>query len=632
MMATERERACSVGRVHVTGWRAVIMVAGVVAAGCGGDDDHGDGAPDAAIDSCTVGIAVTAGELISPGHMTLEAIFSSGTVGQQSVDWDIWLDDDEQVSFTTPTGDRRTISIDLAQGAGVYRVAVAGTVGQVVCTGAQSRYNIRREGANTAAYRMRAVPRNASSLPAQEENITVYGGAHAFLENWRLERGSLMSGQVRGLSGNGAAAYIRLIGDGVLVRELFAAADGTFSVDIPAGSLPAGSVFDVWVIPTDNTLAPIVLRDMSMDALTVIDVDTGDEITGTVVDGTGAPIEGARVSGAVDDVPTTLGITGEDGSFAIRGHLGGALRLSVSPPMASGLPVVDLPTSAGVLATAAPIEIRYSDALSGRAATVSVFETDEVTPAAGARVTWTSAPIERAATATVGATHGDAVGRIRVSAMADENGAVPPVALVELAPEFASALSYDVVVEPGPASPGEGVGFTRVDIRPDEPGPATLSLAAHARIIGEIHDGGDPSGVAVANVEVAARPLGVLSPTTAASAHDKVAGGAFSLPVVGGGSYELTVTSTDPQFAPTRVLVDAPGPDQPLDIGSVAIPRAVKLSGRISMDGPAGGVHVMLLCASCTGLDAQRPVAEAVTDPTGAFVLSVPDPGVSNDS
>jgi hypothetical protein len=36
---------------------------------------------------------------------------------------------------------------------------------------------------------------------------------------------------------------------------------------------------------------------------------------------------------------------------------------------------------------------------------------------------------------------------------------------------------------------------------------------------------------------------------------------------------------------------------------------------------------VQVLCSACTGIDRDRPIAEAVSDGAGRFVVVIPDPG-----
>jgi hypothetical protein len=43
---------------------------------------------------------------------------------------------------------------------------------------------------------------------------------------------------------------------------------------------------------------------------------------------------------------------------------------------------------------------------------------------------------------------------------------------------------------------------------------------------------------------------------------------------------------------------------------------------------PVGGAVLQILCSQCTGVERDRPIAEATSRPDGTFTLAVPDPGV----
>jgi hypothetical protein len=63
---------------------------------------------------------------------------------------------------------------------------------------------------------------------------------------------------------------------------------------------------------------------------------------------------------------------------------------------------------------------------------------------------------------------------------------------------------------------------------------------------------------------------------------------------------------------------------------SYQLPHALRLRGTVRM---FGGTQVLansvvqILCGNCTGIERVRPIAEAVSDATGRFAVSVPDPG-----
>jgi hypothetical protein len=97
-------------------------------------------------------------------------------------------------------------------------------------------------------------------------------------------------------------------------------------------------------------------------------------------------------------------------------------------------------------------------------------------------------------------------------------------------------------------------------------------------------------------------------------------GGNFALALAAGGSYDVRIADSRaaPYLAPSVA-----------SIGSIALAAGLAITGTVSVDGGAdvAGAAVELLCASCTGVDADRPIAQAATDVHGGYALTVADPG-----
>jgi hypothetical protein len=131
----------------------------------------------------------------------------------------------------------------------------------------------------------------------------------------------------------------------------------------------------------------------------------------------------------------------------------------------------------------------------------------------------------------------------------------------------------------------------------------------------------------LAGVRVEAEPAGVLALAGVAPVHvTSTATGAFVLPVSGAGRYN--VRFADPlQRAAPFVQNDIAG----AAVSTNAIlPKAITLSGKVSVEGNGNavlGASVQLLCASCTGIEASRPIAETATDSVSKYRFAVPDPG-----
>jgi hypothetical protein len=184
---------------------------------------------------------------------------------------------------------------------------------------------------------------------------------------------------------------------------------------------------------------------------------------------------------------------------------------------------------------------------------------------------------------------------------------------------------YDVLIEP--AAGADGAQLMEVDLSPGVATPQRLALGAPARVRGVVTDA---SGAALAGVRVSATPSGALAgATTAGAAAVTGATGEFVLSLAGGGDYELAWTTADARHARARQTVRAPGAGAELDLAAVSLAPALRVSGRVTIAGGAGGsagVTLQLLCFTCNGAEPSWPVAEAVTGATGEFALAVPDP------
>jgi hypothetical protein len=61
------------------------------------------------------------------------------------------------------------------------------------------------------------------------------------------------------------------------------------------------------------------------------------------------------------------------------------------------------------------------------------------------------------------------------------------------------------------------------------------------------------------------------------------------------------------------------------------LPKALTITGKVTASAttnPLIGASIQILCASCTGVDASRPIAQTATDAYSTYRLAVPDPGV----
>ena len=373
-------------------------------------------------------------------------------------------------------------------------------------------------------------------------------------------------------------------------------------------------------------MPPALLRSLpAADVSAAIDLDAGIAVTGSVVDGAGDPVAGARVSMMVDGAPSTLATTSAAGAFSLRARAGGPVAVTVVPADGSGLPELDLPATTGTaVADGSTLAIAYSAPSGAPRSADPVVHLADGTTAPGARVTWMGRPVAGAGTVAIdgGAARG-ASGRIRVTVVAGAGGTAPAVLLPRLV--------YDVAVEPPPGAPAGNATLLRagLDLGATAP-PSVLNLTAPARVTATVVD---PSGAPVVGALVIASPGGPLAGIGRAAASSRTGdGGSIALDLAGGGAYQIEVDGALAGQARTRAEVTAPAAGGTKDLGALGLPVTLRMTGRL---GALGGVdltsaHVELRCADCGASGGPAVVGQAVTDATGSFVLLVPDPGVAN--
>ena len=588
---------------------ALVLAA---ASSCAGGDG-GDGGEACSISLVASPPAPVRGQFVSVTAMT-EVV---GTSGARSYTWLVSLAG-EPIVFEVISPDD-TISFQASE-AGVYEVSVSGTVGATVCSSDEISINATVPGAVFEDMVLRVVPRDPLAAPAQDLFIEVPGGAPYDLGAVTLSAGVAVDGVLRGPGGAPLAGYLRaapLALEPVPLPpvEAFAGADGAFSLRL------LGVAHDLLVMPDGGEVAPALLAGASVTSLDGdLALDAGALVTGTVTDASGDPVAGARVSLVAGGAPSTLAVTGADGSFALRARPGGPVAVTVAPEPGSGLPRLELDAGGGAaIATGSEIEIQYA-ALATRTVSPAVRLSDGATAAPGARVTWIAGPIAGAGQIAIDGAPRAAQGHVRLTAVAGAGGAHPATPLPRSA--------YHVLVEPGPAAPeGESVRVEEIDLVAGA--PASLSLAAAAELTGTLVD---DAGAPVAAARVTAAPLGLLAQSTAAGgAAISDPDGRFALPVAPGADYELRVDAAAAGLGRMALEVGAGGPGQATALGEVALPPVLRLSGEVALPGGGAlaGASVELHCLACGADGGPAPVAQAVSDAAGRFVLLAPDPGVS---
>lgn len=605
------------------------FVAAVLACGGGLPDDDDDDVP-----SCDMAFSVVT-DPDSPteevGHPGVEMVVtgqisSNDITGFQLYEWGVELDD-VSVPFdsVSPNGDVIELTPERT---GVYTISLGGSVGGLECDAAGSRdVNVVEEGAQPERFILRVVPAPGDDVAPQDRSIQIFGGGNGYaLGPVVIAEGVSVGGVSSDALGQPVPAYVRawpsppIGGAPLLLSEIATGDDGAYDLQ-----LVADDEYDVLVVPASPELAPYALHG-APDAIPLATTfEPGDPVSGTVVDGDGAPVVGARVSLVVGGLPSSIAVTDEAGGFALQMRAGASLSVIVTPPDASGLPQLELTDAEVGVAAGSAIAVAYGAALTARAVAPVVREADGATPSPGSRVTWIGRPIESAGTIVIdGEPPLAAIGRVRHTVEAGPGGDLPSILL--------PAALYDVVVDPPADATGQAVALVAVDLSEGEPAPAALDLAAPAELRGSILAPGQEGDAPLAGVRVQAAPRGILANSTGAVASARTAAdGSFSLALAGGGDYEITADATAQRQGRVRWTITAPAPGVELDIEPAVLPRVLRATGQLivpSGGGVVAGAHLQLFCSTCAPDGGADAVAETLTDGAGGFELMAPDPGV----
>lgn len=595
---------------HAIRLLALAAIAYAVACGGAGAD----------VPSCALYLVVTPEQPVRGDtvEVAVDAQIDGGLTGIELVDWSIDYDG-APVAFDVTGANGDEVVFAAAQ-AGVYRVAVAGSIGGVACTGDARDLNVTVPGAVFAPMRLVIVPRSGAAVPPQTFDFQLPGGADFALSSLSVESGALTQVHVVGAdSAPLAGAYLRAMPDAggpELWLERFSQADGTVDLRLLSGA------YDLLVVPDPDLPAVLLADQLAADlAGTTITVDGGVAVTGSVSDPAGDPVVGARVQLTVAGAPSSIGTTGASGAFSLRARAGGPVTVTVTPSEASGLPALER-TDAPDIAAGSAIAVHYAAGLAVRTVSPVLRQTDGSTPAAGARVTFIARPITTAGSVDIDGDSGGARGTLVRSAQANASGVIPDQVL--------TSAMYDVIVEPGPTAPaGERVRFAPLDLSTGQGAPASLRLAAPAHLTGRVVDAG---GAPVAGAQLLAAPVGPLArATTAGDSATSGGDGTFNLALAARGSYQIRI---DGPMARGRVvrLEDAPATaGDTRSLGDLALPATLELSGELvaTGGGAVSGAVVQLQCLICGPGGGVANVAEVVSDAAGQFVLRAPDPGVA---
>lgn len=602
--AARRALAAAVG-VTALAATAALAATSVGACSMGGSDagppgvgDAGEPPPGDAAEGCSVNLQFFPGEPVAgPSALINVQSYVVDAPGVLEYHWHVGFNGLD-VNFTEMAGDTQITF--RAPDPGIYKVDLEVTGSPMFCPGASTTVNVRAAGAQTEQLRIHVVPPQASGAPPYERVLALSGGADVDIGPLAIDSGVAVSPLVMGPSGP-VAAYLRLSPNGTpdAIVEAFSDDLGHVSLRLFPG------LYTVRVVPSQPGSVPRQIANWSSASPFVV-VGAGTPITGSVRDPVNAAIAGAKVQLTIDGLPSTLATTAADGTFLLRADTeGGAVTVEVVPPEASGLPRLSASSLAFDLTR--PLAIRYDAGLALR-------------DLAGTRVLRDGAPVGNAQVTVVGAlasvgkvTAGaaaDATGEVRLTARANGSGALPAMRVP------AAELSAVVTVAAG------DIAVARLDATAGA--PQNVDAPAMTHVTTAILD---PGGSRLRSAVLDVVPLDALARAAVPTAHLTTnESGEVTAALAAGGRYELRLQDPVGRGAPlvvtdrTAATIEA----------TYRLPLALRLRGSVKMFGGTqvlANAVVQILCEDCSGIARVRPIGEAVSDATGRFAVSVPDPG-----
>lgn len=591
----------------IEGNRSVVVVAFVLT-GCGaanfdagvnpGPNDAGDSAP------CELSLFFDPPNPIAGPMVTVRVSSSvSHAPGVLGYDWRVRFNgaavavtpaqsDNSEIDFRAPTPGTYVVSLD-----------VLGSPGY--CSSTVSPINVRAPGAQSELFRLRVVPPQTVAAPPFEKGVVIDGGASMDLGAVGIDRGIAVNPLVS-TPGGGVPAYLRFSPNGApdAVVEGFADDSGY----VTARLLPQPHA--VVIVPAVAGAAPRRIASWT-PSNSILGVDAGSLITGTVSDSTGAPLSGVAVQLSIDGVPSTLAMTVGDGSFAVYAvPVAGAtvvVEATPSTPLskASGLPRLTATSKAWNLGV--PLQIQYTNLALKDLAGMRVRR--QGTPVARARVMVVGSLALVAGTVATAATSVNATGDVRISTTADPGGILPST----LVPS--AALSAVVTVADGDlavvALDTTAALPANLDAPPMQPITTAMLSPAAAGLRGGVLDLVPTGDLAMAG-----------APTLHVTAGTS---GALTAALAAGGHYDLRFHDPQGRAAPLIVTDRVAA----TIAANYRLPTALQIHGRLVIGGTQvlPNASVQILCEACTGIDREKPIAEVASDTNGEFTLAVPDPG-----
>jgi hypothetical protein len=338
----------------------------------------------------------------------------------------------------------------------------------------------------------------------------------------------------------------------------------------------------------------------------ILQLADGQLVTGTVLDPAGAGLSGANVQLTIDGVPSTVGTTGPGGAFQLHvlPKAGAAVRIEITPPSDTGLP--RLVAESTSFDPAQPIAASYLGTLTTKNLAGTTLQRGG-SGLASAKITIVGT-IPNAGTISTG-TPVTAAGEVRQSATANGTGVLPTFR--------APSAALTAVIFPNTVGDH---AVTAIDLTGAVPG--TINAAATVARTTQLRDSTNTNSLPGAVLD--AVPVGDLALAGAPTIRKTGdATGTLTINLAPGATYQLRLSDPNGNRAAQRTV---PNVTSANIAGTQLLLKATKVQGLVEGQSAIPGAIVQFLCATCTGLERSRPIAEGVTGIDGRYSLAVPDP------
>jgi len=577
----------------------IVLVLGAVACGAGGDGTPSvDGNPTTdAPTGCTVGITyMPTTPIAAPGTVIRAVAHVDGSTGLHTFTWFLSINNGPNMTPESALPDNSEVMFPATMDA-LYRVRFR--IEDPNCAEASEDIDVNAPGVGEVEMRVHVVAPPIEHRPVVDKSVIVQGGANDLIDDVQLAQVPPLDGHVL-LGGTGIPAYLKFMPGGTPDAAVEAFSDGTGSFHIEVRN----ETHTVLVVPASQNFPPQLVN---WTGQTTLDLATGIPITGTVRDPANAAIANAKVQLVIGGLPSTIGTTDSGGTFVVAAMppaVGANVRVEVSPPATTGLP--RLVAESSLLDVSQSVAVRYSASVSTRDLANTVVQRSA--PLANADVSIVG-PIPSVGTVTAGAAV-SADGEARFSAKTNGSGALPTLRV--------PATQLFAVVFPAGAIGDHAV--TPIDLTTAV--PATITAAATTAKTTRISNAADTTGLGGSVLD--AVPLGPLAlagaPTIRKTATST---GQVTIGLASNATYELRFSDPNGNRGALRVLSDATTADV---AATTPLLDPTRVTGKVIGGSPIAGAIVQFLCAQCTGLARDRPIAEGLTGVDGRFSLAVPNP------